>query len=292
MAIKILTDSACDIPFDAKLENVEIMNFHINIEGKDCEERVDYTMEQFYDILEGCESIPTTAHITMIDFFEKYCQLASEGVNDVIHVTINKGASATHDAALMGRQMFYDENPNSHMTITVVDSRCYSVGYGYPVMCADKMVSDGASAGEIIEYLEERFEKTEILLGTYSLRFMKKSGRISAAAAFAGELMGFRPVILMKHGKTDVLQKARGDRMLIPALVAKMAERTADRQDYVVGYTADIEARDELVKACTEAMGYPPKLVCHLGSAVSINAGPHSIGVMYLGREQTRAVHC
>ena len=284
MNIRIVTDSACDIPFDTKLENVEIMNFHININGKDCEERVDYTMEQFYAELEACEKIPTTAHITMIDFYDKYCQLAKDGVTDIIHVSINKGASATHDAAVMARQMFYDENPNSHMNITVLDSKCYSVGYGYPIMCADKMISDGASAAEIIEYLEERFEKTEILLGTYSLKFMKKSGRISAAAAFAGELMGLRPVILMKHGKTEVLLKARGDKLLIPGLVAKLRERNANPADYVVGYTADVEARDELVAACTEAMGYPPKLVCHLGSAVSINAGPHSIGIVYLSK--------
>lgn len=284
MTVKILTDSACDIPMNAQLSNVEIMNFHINIDGKDCEERVDYTMEEFYDVLEKCENIPTTAHITMIDFYEKYCTLAKQGVTDVIHVTINKGASATHDAALMGRQMFYDENPNSQMNITVVDSRCYSVGYGYPIMCADEMINNGTKPGEIIEYLEDRFEKTEILLGSYTLKFMKKSGRISAAAAFAGELMGFRPVILMKHGKTEVLQKARGDKMLIPAIVSKMEERNSDYSDYVVGYTADKEYAEELERACTEAMGYPPKLVCHLGSAVSINAGPHSIGVMYLGK--------
>ena len=284
MTIKIITDSACDIPFDAQLKNVEIMNFHININDRDCEERVDYIMEEFYEELEKCEKIPTTAHITMVDFYDKYCQLASQGVTDIIHVSINKTASATHDAAVMARQMFYDENPNSHMNITVLDSRCYSVGYGFPVMCADQMIEDGASAAEIIEFFENRFEKTEILLGTFSLKFMKKSGRISAAAAFAGELMGLRPVILMKHGKTEVLLKARGDKLLIPGLVAKLRERNANPADYVVGYTADIDARDELVAACTEAMGYPPKLVCHLGSAVSINAGPHSIGIMYLSK--------
>ena len=284
MTIKIITDSACDIPFDAQLKNVEIMNFHININDRDCEERVDYTMEEFYEELENCEKIPTTAHITMVDFYEKYCQLASQGVTDIIHVSINKTASATHDAAVMARQMFYDENPNSHMNITVLDSRCYSVGYGFPIMCADQMIEDGASAAEIIEFFENRFEKTEILLGTFSLKFMKKSGRISAAAAFAGELMGLRPVILMKHGKTEVLLKARGDKLLIPGLVAKLRERNANPADYVVGYTADTDARDELVAACTEAMGYPPKLVCNLGSAVSINAGPHSMGIVYLSK--------
>ena len=283
MTIKIVTDSACDIPFNCKLSNVEIMNFHININGRDCEERKDFTMEEFYAELENCEKIPTTAHITMVDFYDKYCQLASQGVTDVIHVTINKGASATHDAAVMAKQMFCDENPDSNMNITVVDSGCYSIGYGYPIICADEMIANGATAAEIIEYLEERFEKTEILLGTFSLKFMKKSGRISAAAAFAGELVGLRPVILMKKGETEVLLKARGDKLLIPGMVAKLRERNVNKADYVVGYTADEEARDEVVAACTEAMGYPPKLVCHLCSAVSINAGPHSIGIVYLG---------
>ena len=283
MTIRILTDSACDIPLNTDLSNVEIMNFHINIDGKDCEERKDFTMEEFYEILEKCEEIPKTAHITMLDFFEKYCELAQQGVTDVIHVTINKGASATHDAAVMARQMFYDENPNSHMNITVVDSCSYSIGYGYPVMCADKMIDEGATAAEIVEFLENCFEKTEIILGTYSLKFMKKSGRISAAAAFAGELVGLRPVILMKQGTTEVILKARGDKLLIPGMVAKLRERIAGCSDYVVAYTADEEARDQLVAACTEAMGYPPKLVCNLGSAVSVNAGPHSLGLVFMG---------
>ena len=52
MTIRILTDSACDIPLNEKMNNVDIMNFHINIDGKDCEERVDYTMEEFYEVLE------------------------------------------------------------------------------------------------------------------------------------------------------------------------------------------------------------------------------------------------
>ena len=150
-------------------------------------------------------------------------------------------------------------------------------------VAAQMMISNGATASEVVEYLEKRFEKTEILLGTFSLKFMKKSGRISAAAAFAGELVGLRPVILMKQGETEVLLKARGDKLLIPGMVAKLRERNVNKDDYVVGYTADEDARDGLVAACTEAMGYPPKVVCHLGSAVSINAGPHSIGIVYLG---------
>ncbi len=280
MKIKIITDSACDIPVSEKLSNVEIMNFHIAINGEDHEERVDFSMEEFYEILEKCERIPTTAHITMIDFCEKYRELVEDGVTDIIHVTINSLGSATYNAAIMAKQMFIDENPDSNVNITVIDSKTYSMAYGYPIICADKMINNGDKPEQIIEYFKNTFAKTEVLLGTYSLKFMKKSGRISAAAAFAGELMGFRPVILMKDGKTEVIQKARGDKMLAPAMAAKLKERISDDMEYCIGCTD--QASREAVKVCTEIMGKEPVMIFNLGSAVSINAGPHSIGIVYL----------
>ena len=123
-------------------------------------------------------------------------------------------------------------------------------------------------------------EKTEILLGTYSLKFMKKSGRISAAAAFAGELMGLKPIIVMDHGDTTVVQKVRGDKLVIPALIKQFKERTNDPKHYIIGYT-DEEYGKELYSACEKELGVPPMLAIELGSAVATNAGNHSIGIMY-----------
>ncbi|MEG2929839.1 MAG: DegV family protein, partial [Oscillospiraceae bacterium] len=224
--------------------------------------------------------IPATSHITMISFCEKYAELHKEGVTDVIHVTINKTGSATYDAAVMARKMFLDEMPDCNMNITIVDSRCYSVAYGYPIMQANKMIDEGMPPEQIIEYLIKRFENNEILLATYTLKFMKKSGRISAAAAFAGELMGFRPVISMFHGKTEVLQKVRGDKLVIPALIAQFKERADDYQDYIIAYTRP-EYGEELLESCIREIGYPPKGQFFLGCAVTINAGPQSLGIAF-----------
>lgn len=281
--VKIITDSACDIPLDQKLNNVEIMNFHININGKDYEERKDFTIQEFYDILEKCEHIPTTAHITMVRFCEKYFELHNQGVTDIIHVTINKTGSATHDAAIMAKNIFKQEFPESKMNISIIDSGCYSLGYGYPIICANDMIDTGVSAEKVIEYFIERFDNTEILLATYTLKFMKKSGRISAAAAFAGELMGFRPIISMIKGNTQVLQKVRGDKLVIPELIAQFKQRSFDYQDYIIGYTKD-EYGDILWDECVKEIGYPPKGRFYLGSAVSINAGPQSVGIAFNGK--------
>ena len=279
--IKIITDSGCDIPVKAKLKHVEILGFYITTEdGKSYEERVDISNKEYYKILENCDKIPSTAHITMMRYGEKYESLARQGVTDIIVVTINGGASATYNAAVMAKDFFYEDNPDSKVNIQVVDSVSYSVGDGWPIMQADKMITEGHTPKQIISYLKSEFSRTQILLSAYSLKFMKKSGRISAAAAFAGELMGLKPIIVMDHGDTAVVQKVRGDKLVIPALIRQFKERTNDPKHYIIGYT-DEEYGKELYSACEKELGVPPMRAVELGSAVATNAGNHSIGIMY-----------
>ena len=278
---KIITDSGCDIPVKAKLKNVEILGFFITTEdGKSYEERYDISNKEYYKILENCTNIPKTAHITMMRYGEKIESLVRQGVTDIIIVTINKGASATYNAALMAKEMFLEENPDSNVRITVMDSSAYSVAYGWPIMQADKMINDGFTPKQIIAYLQGEFDRSQILLSAYSLKFMKKSGRISAAAAFAGELMGIKPIIVMDHGDTNVVAKVRGDKMVIPALIKQFKERPNDPKHYVIGYT-DEEYGKELYSACERELGVPPMRAIELGSAVATNAGNHSIGILY-----------
>ncbi len=278
---KIITDSGCDIPVKAKLKHVEILGFYITTEdGKSYEERYDISNKEYYKILENCTNIPKTAHITMMRYGEKIENLVHQGVTDIIIVTINKGASATYNAAVMAKEIFLEENPDSNVNITVMDSRAYSVAYGWPIMQADKMIEDGLTPKQIIAYLQGEFDRSQILLSAYNLKFMKKSGRISAAAAFAGELMGIKPIIVMNHGDTNVVAKVRGDKMVIPALIRQFKERTNDPKHYVIGYT-DKEYGKELYSACEKELGVAPMAAIELGSAVATNAGNHSIGILY-----------
>ena len=279
--IRIITDSGCDIPVKAKLHNTDILGFYITTEdGSTYEERYDISNKEYYKILEDCDKIPSTAHITMMRYGEKYESLARQGVTDIIVVTINGGASATYNAAVMAKDLFYDENPDSKINIYVLDSVSYSVGYGWPIMQADKLIDDGISPEALVTFLNEQFDKTEIILSAYNMKFMKKSGRISAAAAVAGEMLGIKPLILLAHGDTKVLGKVRGDKMIIPALIRTFKERAADTTTYVIGYT-DEEYGKELYSACVKELGVPPVLSVELGSAVATNAGNHSIGILY-----------
>ena len=131
---------------------------------------------------------------------------------------------------------------------------------------------------------EDKMNRMEVILGPYSLKQMKKSGRISAAAAVMGELMGIRPIITLIDGKTKVEGKVRGDDKVVPAMVELCKKRAGDVEDfdYMIGHT-NIPQAAELEKACKKAFGKDPLTTFTLGGVVSANTGPDTLALVYVG---------
>ena len=115
-------------------------------------------------------------------------------------------------AANMGRDLFAEEYPNwpKKTQITVIDSLCYV----YLWLCS----SAGGKAGgrrtffdeEILAYLDDYFSRAETYFSVYNLDFAKKSGRISVAAAFVGDMLGLRPIMSIIDGEIKIIEKVRG----------------------------------------------------------------------------------
>ncbi|MEG0804312.1 MAG: DegV family protein, partial [Pygmaiobacter sp.] len=224
--------------------------------------------------------------ITAMTFLEKFEQLAADGVEELLYLSINSTGSATNSNAQAARAMFLDEHPDSTMEIAVVDSHTYSMAYGIFVLMAAKKMQNGAELCDTVSYLVEQFQKVEIILSVHSLKIIKKSGRVSAAAAFAGELMGLRPIITLIQGKTQVIRKVRGDAKILPTLCEHLTQHAAERTPYLIGGTRGIadkhgDARS-LSKLCEKAMGYPPALTFSLGAAITSNTGTDAIAIVYL----------
>ncbi len=288
--IKIVTDSACDITKEEEASyQIEVLSFPIAVEDKNYMERVDLTNEEFYRILENCTSIPATAQITHIRFEELYERVWKEGYTDLIYVAINSTGSNTYNNALMARDNFYQAHPEAKESFHIhpVDSKTYTIAYGYPVVQAAIKASKGASAEDIIAYLKDWFDSVEIYFAPYTLEFVKKSGRVSCAAAFVGELIGLRPIISIIDGKTEIVEKVRGDKNIIPTLLRHAAKQMVPQTEYcLVG--GSLEDRfDELKKEASAALKYDAVSAVHVGAAIAINAGPKVVGVIVKGQKRS-----
>lgn len=284
--IAVLTDSACDLPPDlAEKSGVDILCFDITVDGKSYTERKDFTFDEYYEMLRNCEGVPSTAHVTLPRFLAQFEAYDKEGIEEVLYVSINSSGSSTHDAAVMAEREFRAQHPNSRMKITIVDSRTYSVCYGWYVAEAARKLNNGATMGDVVEWLEDIFSRVEVVLAAFSLRFMKKSGRVSAAAAFAGELLGLRPVISLIDGKSTVRKKVRGDKGVLPALMDYAQSHMDDTKVYMIGGTNQ-QVIDELAALCKKKWKVEPMLTFKLGAAVSTNTGPDAVAITYLGEKR------
>lgn len=285
--IAILTDSSCDIPQEmAEKYGIDIMSFHILLDDVDYVERESCTNTEFYDKMRAAKGVPSTAAITPIQFCEKYCQYVDEGYTDVIHVPINKSGSSTYNNALMAQGMLREERPEHHLKIHLLDPHTYSMVFGWYVCECARKVRNGASVADAVLEMEEKFDRVEVCLAAYTLKQMKKSGRISAAAAFAGELLGLRPIISLNDGISHVEAKVRGDAAVPPAMLKWVKSRVENMKDtpYMVAYTASTARRDELVKLCKKEFGHAPLCTFQLGGAVSANTGPDAVAVIFEGK--------
>ena len=218
--IGFLTDSCSDIPQElADKYGIEVVGFPINLDGVEYMERKDFTNDQFYQMMRDAQGVPTTAAITQLQFCDIYARYADEGYTDLVYLSINAGGSSTYNNAVKAMELLEEERPGYTMKIQVIDSHTYSMPYGwYFCECARKVRNGGELASCVAE-LKKKLDCVEICLAAYSLKQMKKSGRVSAAAAVVGDLLGIRPIISLNAGVSKVESKVRGDaavRALVP----------------------------------------------------------------------------
>ena len=285
--VRIITDSGCDISAEAEKEwkNIlTVMPFAVTWNNQTKLDRVDIDIEDFYKVLKENQEIPKHSQINQIQFEDKYRELYENGARTIIVDVINSYGSQTNSQAKIAADNIKDELTD--LDIRIVDGRNYSLGYGYPIIEACKKISEGQSVDSVVCYLEDQAKHVEALLVGLDLRHMKKSGRISAAASFLGELMGLKPLIILYDGVTQVLRKARGEKAVIDAAVETAASRMIPKTPYTIITTTHPDLEKEFIDKMTKKVGYPPAMVEKMGVVVSCNAGPDSFAVFIRGQER------
>lgn len=287
--IKLITDSACDIPAaEEQRYGIRIMSFPVTVGDRGYMEREDFTPEEFYEIVLHEPKIPVTSQITSIRFYEEFKQTAADGYTEIIYVSINGGGSSTYASACMAREELYEKHPElrDKLKIHLVDSHTYCAAYGYAVVEAAKKIERGASSAEIVAYLEDWFASVEIYVAPFTLEFVKKSGRVPCAAAFVGELMGLRPIISIIDGETKVIEKVRGDKAVIPALLKHASAARIPHTPYLVVGGVLPEPIAEMEEKAKKQFGSPCAGSYHAGAAITINIGPKMVAVIVKGKNR------
>lgn len=286
--VKIITDSGCDITRESEKEWAKylvVMPFVVTVQGKEYLDRIEMQEDDFYKILKEQDEIPKHSQINQLQFEEKYRKLYAEGTREIIVDVINAAGSQTYSQSVIAAENVKDELPD--LKIYHVDSKNYSLHYGFPILEACKKLNEGQSVESVVAYLNDWAEHSESFIVGFGLRHMKKSGRISAAASFLGELMGLKPLIMLHGSVTAVIKKARGERAVIDAAVETLSSRIIPKTPYCIVTTTRPDLEKELIEKLTKKIGYAPAYVSKCGVMVSCNAGPDFIGVFIKSKDHS-----
>ena len=143
------------------------------------------------------------------------------------------------------------------------------------------MSAGGAEPQAVVDFIQDWVDHVRVVFSPLDRRFAKKSGCISAAAAFVGEALGLKPVMTFTNGESKILAKVRGEK----AVVARLAEMCrAERRDgtpYLMIQGSNREQSDRLLEVCRQELGEEPALSYFIGGVIAINAGPNLIGIIY-----------
>lgn len=281
--IAILTDSCCDLPKETIKElGIKVLPFTLTVGGESFREIYDKSTKEFYELLETTDEIPKHSQISPITFEETYKELFEKGYTDIISVSINSKGSGTFNNSVLAKNDFYENNPEAEGKISIynIDSKCYTLFYGYPVMEAAKKIRRGAEPEEIVAYLEDWFNVSAIYAVPFTLKYAKKSGRISAAKAFAGELLGLKPVIMFADGNTETVDKIRGEKNIVSKLVEIVEKNMTPQTPYIMLHGKDDTVAKEVEKELAKKTGRKAEMFGSIGAVVTANIGPDLVAVV------------
>ena len=217
--IRILTDSASDIlPAEAEQLGVTVIPLNVTLEdGTVLRDGVDMTPTVYYGVMARCHKLPTTSQPSP-ELFQRFFLEAAAAGDEVVGIFLSHELSGTCQCARLAADMANVDN------VLFVDSENVCLGESLLVRLAVQLRDAGKTAGQIAATLEHAKEHLHLVAVIDDLKYLRKGGRLPAAVAVAGGMLGIKPLITIKEGKVVMAGKARGLPGAYVALFKKIEE--------------------------------------------------------------------
>jgi DegV family protein with EDD domain len=203
--IRIVTDSACDLPQSVADElGIEIVPLTIRIDGHEFVDRHDLTPSEFWARCAASPTLPETAAPAPGEFEAAYRRLAADGATGIVVVSLSAALSATMQSADLAARSVTDLLP-----VTTVDSRNCTLGLGMIVADCARLARSGASLDEISARATDLASRTRVWGALDTLDNLKKGGRIGGAKALLASALAIKPIIEVREGKVEQGGKQR-----------------------------------------------------------------------------------
>lgn len=283
----LICDSNCELWYTrAKELGLDYISMPYTIDGQeyyyDLGEKTDF--KDFYDrVRKG--SVPITSALNPENYKEILEPYFAKG-EDILYISFSHAMSGTFNQLNTALKELYEKYPKRKCT--VFDTNSISLGAGIQVEQAAILKQKGASDEDIINYLKDFTNKVAVYFVVDDLMHLKRGGRLSAAAAFAGTLLGLKPMLTFNaKGGLDVIAKISGKKKAIRTMADKVINELADTDKPVYLVDADCPADADLLEQMIKEKRPEAKIVRQVvGPVIGTHCGPGTMGVIFAAEKR------
>ncbi|MGE6598270.1 DegV family protein [Bacillus proteolyticus] len=282
MGVKIITDSAADLPVEL-LQAYDIDLIPLRVYDEAETEYLDGVTLKSVTLLQKMRegAVYKTSLPSLETFQEKFVSYAKEG-NPCIYLAFSSELSGTYQSSVLIKEEV--KETYTDLDLEIIDTKCASLGQGLVVLEAAKMAKDGASKEEILNRVAFLMNHMEHIFTVADLQYLVRGGRLSKVAGFIGGLLNIKPILNVDEGKLVPLEKVRGKKKVLSRIVDIMEERGKDLKDQTIGMTHgdDLETAEALKALITERFGCEVFIVNTIGAAIGAHTGPGALTLFFL----------
>ncbi|MCM3021532.1 DegV family protein with EDD domain [Priestia megaterium] len=281
MSIKLLTDSASDLPLSFFQENnVGFLPLRVSLDNQEFLDLQTIEPASVYEAIRKGK-MPKTSQAAPTTMYEVFEDIAKSD-DSCVYLAFSSELSGTYQTAMMIREELLEKYPDFQLEI--IDTKCASLGQGVVTYYAAQLLQQNLSLVEMTEKIKQYALHMEHIFTVDDLDFLAQGGRVSKASAFVGGLLNIKPLLHVEDGKLIPIEKIRGRKKVFKRMLDVMEERGKNLSSQTIGISHgdDLETALQLKEMIQERFGTKHFIINIIGAAIGSHSGPGTIAVFFL----------
>ena len=287
--LRIITDSASDLPKKYVEEHgLHVIPTPVVIDEVDYLDGKTIQTKEFYDILDDTKRDVRTYHINPAMFEDAFLPYAKAG-DSIIYICFSTGIAGTFNAANIAKTNVLDEYPD--FDLTIIDSKCASIGFGLLVSKLVTMLEHGASKEIIVEAADYYISHIHHVFTVHTLAYLIKGGRLSKFKGTIAETLDMKPILIVDEtGSLQVIKTVRGRKKSLKTLIEHVKENGYElsSQTLALCHGEDEEALQFVLKYVDEEIQPKDKIISTVGCAIGAHTGRGILGICFLDASEEK----
>ena len=276
-AVHLVADSTCDFrPAEAEALGVAIVPLSVIIGDEVFADGRDIDAATLYARMRASAIAPRTSQPSPADFEAVFARLGADG-GPVVCTTISADMSGTYGAATSAREALPD------LDIRVLDTRTVGPGHRLLVGAAAAAVAAGADATAVEAVIAEAASTMRLVFTVESLEYLRRGGRIGGARALMGAILDIKPILEVREGRVEALDRVRTFSRALDRLVEEVSRAAAawsGRARVLVAHADQRTGGLEVARRAEAAAGGTVELI-DVGPVIGCHGGPGAVGVAF-----------